>query len=210
MSTWSMDRDGVVLTADSARQWLHEVLADRDQVGVHWDDLVGIDKGLGIRPPLIWAAYLKHRDGIMEVRELWDSLNDGLRAWMVVLDDDEIGQLINMIVDDAIMHYQVPVTANPRDRFRQAFDLGEGQGDWCLWNRELGRPFTKAEAERAVVQFVMNGERQDILDRLAEWNDDLKTMLAAIPLDSEPATMELVRTVVKDIVEKEYYEGPET
>ena len=106
MATWSMDHDGVVLTADAARQWLHEVLADRDLIGVNWDHLVRIDKGLGIRPPLIWAAYLKHRDGIMEDREMWESLNDTLRAWMIVLGDDEVRQLVAMIVENAVAHYR--------------------------------------------------------------------------------------------------------
>lgn len=195
---WTMDRDGVMLTADQARRWLREVIADRDLVGAHWDSLLHIDKGLGIRPPLLWAAYLKHRDGIMEDRELWESLSDGLRAWMAVLGEDEVSQLVAMVIEKAIAHYGESVP-----------DDDDDEGDWFLMARDQGRALTKAEAESVIIDLVITGDRQDILDRLADWNDDFKVMLGACPLESETATKELVRAVVKAVVAQEYCERAE-
>jgi len=195
MNTWTMDVGGVKFTADEARGWLHRVIADRDLVGEHWDRLVAIDKGLGLRPPLLWAALLSHRDGVMEDPALWESLNGGLRAWMVVLDDDEVRQLVSMIVDNAVAHYGQAI---PDD----------DDGDWSLWSRDWGRVLTKSEAESEIVGYVLKGERQDMLDSLADWYDEVKVMLAACPLESDSATNELVRRVVHDVISSTYCERP--
>jgi hypothetical protein len=188
-----MDHGGAMLTAEQARRWLHEVLPERDLVGMHFDRLASIDKGLGLRPPLLWAAILAQRDGVMDDPELWGSLNDRLRAWMIVLSDDERDQLVSLIIDNAIAHYQIP-------------DDDDDPGEWWLWDRDNRRVLTRSEAERALIDYVLKGERQDLLDRLAEMNDDIKVMLAAVPLESEASTLELVSAVVKDVVAKEYYD----
>jgi hypothetical protein len=193
MNTWSTDRDGRMLTADEARQHLAKIIADRDLVGANWGDLVRIDKALRLRPPLTYAAFIKHRDSIMEDPEMWGSLHDTLRAWMILLNDDQVNQLVAMIVEGAIEHY------------RQMPDDDE-DGDWWLWDRDNRRVLTKVEAERALIEYVMKGDRQDLLDRLADLNDSFRTMLLAVPLESEAATSDLVRTVVKDVVAKEYWE----
>ncbi len=189
--TWTMDRDGVMLTASEAREWLHEVIADRDLVGQYWDHFARLDKGLKLPVPLTWAACLAHRDGLMAEPDIWQSLNNGLRLQMVLLDEHEIGPLVAEIVNSAVAHYGEPT---PDD----------DDGWWITAN---GRPLSKDEAEQAIIRLVITGERQDILDQLADWDDDFKVMLAACPLESDPATMELVRSVVKDVVAKEYYEG---
>lgn len=190
--TWSMDQGDQLFTADEARRFLHDVLPDRDLVGKYWDHLVRIDKAIGIRPPLTWGACLAQRDGVMQDRELWESLNDTLRAWMVVLDDNEIDALVAMIVENAVAHYALPDD--------------DDDGDWSLRARDTGRVLTKAEAVPTIIHWVINGERQEILERLADWSDEFKTMLAAIPLQSESATLELVRTVVKEVVADQYCE----
>jgi hypothetical protein len=183
-----------VLTADQAREWLRKVLADRDLVGQYWEPLVRLDTGLKLRPPLIWAAYLAHRDGIMAEPDVWALLNDGLRLQMVMLDDGEVDQLVDMIVGTAIAHYGQPV---PDD----------DDGDWTLRDRDSGRFLTKDEAVERIIGHVIAGDRQDILDTLAGWDDSFKTMSAAVPLESETATRELVRSVVKDIVAQGYSEA---
>jgi hypothetical protein len=193
MKTWNMDMGGAVLPTDEARRWLHKVIADRYLVGDYLEHLKRIDK-IGLRPPLMWAAYLKHRDGIMADPELWGSLNDGLRAWMIVPSDNEIDELVSMIIENALVHY------------REAMQDNDDDGDFSLLVR--GRVLTKGEAERAIIDLILTGNRQDLLDGLAELNDSFKTMLAAVPLESEDATRQLVCTVVKGVVAAEYCERP--
>ncbi len=189
---WNMDIEGRVLTADEAREWLRKVIADRDLAGQYWDHLVRIDRGLKLPVPLRWAAYLAHRDGIMAEPDLWASVNDGLRLQMVLLDDGELRQVVNMIIDSAIETYGKP-------------DEGDG-GDWSLRAKDTGRCLTKSEAVERIIGHVRTGDRPDLLACLADDFDDFKVMLAAVPLASEPATEELVRRVVKDVVAQGYSE----
>ncbi|WP_102810116.1 hypothetical protein [Mycobacterium sp. ENV421] len=189
-----MDTGGAMLTADEAKAWLRSVLADRGLVGIHWDRLVAIDKGLGLHPPLIWAASLIHRDGIMAEPDLWASLHDGLRTQMIVLSDDELAGVVGMIIDNAVACYGQP-----------APDDDDG-GVWSVWSRDLGRFLTKAEAVLHIARLVTSGDHQPILDRLARWDDSFKTMLAAIPLESETATADLVLATVKGVVVRGYSE----
>ncbi len=190
--TWTMDQDGTMLTAEEARAWLRKVVVDRHLAGQYWDQLVRLDRGLDLPVPLRWVVCLAQRDGIMAEPEIWESLNDALRLQMVLLDDGELRQVVNMIIDSAIESYAKP-------------DDDDG-GDWSLWDRGLGRPLTKDEAVQRIVGHVIAGDRPDLLDRLADWFDDFKTMLAAYPLESQPATTELLRSVVKDVVNQGYSE----
>lgn len=182
--TWQVDEDGRLLTADQSRRWLHRVLADRVLVGQCWDVLDRIDKTNDLRPPLTWAACLLHRDGLMAEPDIWGSLNDGLRAWMIVLEDDEVSQVVAGIIDSAVAQYGQP---SPVD---------DG-GDLALWRWDKNRVCTKQEAAEHITDLVLSGKRQDILDRLAQADDDFKVMLAA-----ESPSEELIRTVVADVVRR--------
>jgi hypothetical protein len=186
--TFSLSDETRYLTADRARQRLHTIVADPDLVSAYWDGLVAINRQCDLRPPLTWAAALKQRDRVMAQPEAWDSLPDVLRLQMVVLDDEQIDQLVGMIVDNAIEHYQLP-------------DL------WSLRDRGSGRFLTKPRAVERIIGHVIAGDRQDILETLADWDDSFKTMLAAVPLESDSATEELVRSVVQHLVAHGYSES---
>ncbi len=118
---------------------------------------------------------------------------------MIVLDDDDLYQLVDFIVGNAIAHYGQPI---PND-----LDDDDG-GYWSLRCRDEARCLTKDEAVERIIGHIIAGDRQDLLDGLADIDDLFKTMLAACPLESEPATRELVRTVVKDVVARTYCETP--